>query len=191
MEILIEKLNRSLQDKRGCERVLELTAKHSEISVEEIISNSRKYSIKVARIVAANVMMMELGIGKRETAKAVNRDRSLMYHYQSVHDGEYIFWAEYNELYDAVHFELTNGGKFKQISMEQIRHTLIREKISDCQPTYDEDGNLRTAYEITAKIGRKSFKLKCKKSEIFRKLDRISQAFHKFKHEMKYKELEI
>jgi hypothetical protein len=191
MEILIERLNKSLDDKRGSEEVLKLTSKHSEIPVKDIISNSRKYAVKVARLVAANLMMNELYIGKRETATSVNRDRSLMYHYQSVHDGEYIIWKEYRELYDKTHFELTKGGKFKQISKEQIRHTLIREKIRDCQPSYDELGNLRASYIITTKIGRKSFKIKSKKSEIFRKLDNISRAFHKFNHEVKYKELEI
>ena len=180
MDPIIKQLSNRLKENNIMDKVLNSTSKAIDIEANVIKGKSRKYVVKLARMVSSNIMMNEYNLKKDRVGPYHNRDRSLMYHYQHVHDNEYVYWTDYQDLYDLVHKEVTNGAKFKNITKNQIRFILLKHKICNCkQPTH----------KIKGKIANKTFTIKVRHDLLFDKLEEINKAFSKFEITVTYKDL--
>ena len=63
---------------------------------------SRKRNIQVCRTVASVIARKEEGIHQSVIAKVLNRDRSLIYHYEKNHKGNYAYWKAYRNCWNKV-----------------------------------------------------------------------------------------
>jgi hypothetical protein len=63
---------------------------------------SRKQDLQIARMVAGVIARKEEGIHHKVIAEILNRDRSLIYHYEKSHSGNYC-WEKYRTAYNKVY----------------------------------------------------------------------------------------
>lgn len=180
MEKIIEDLNNKFKESAVMNKVMSITSKYTSITKDDMLGDSRKYFVKLARMVSSNILLNEYKIKKNIVAKFHNKDRTSMYHYQKVHNEQYVYWRDYREIYNLVHKDVTKGAKFKDISRNEVRMLLTKYNISDDNyPTH----------KITCRIGNKKFYINCKYETLFFKLSLINTTFEKFKTSVTYKPL--
>tara|TARA_R100001594_G_scaffold17072_2_gene34937 strand:+ start:1356 stop:1880 length:525 start_codon:yes stop_codon:yes gene_type:complete len=63
---------------------------------------SRVQPLQIARMVAGVIARKEEGIHRKTIAEVLNRDRTLVYHYEKQHVGNY-GWEKYREAYNKVY----------------------------------------------------------------------------------------
>ena len=64
---------------------------------------SRKRPLQVARAVAGYIGITEADITREVIAKVLNRDRSLIYHYEKKHKENYKTWSLYRETFNRIY----------------------------------------------------------------------------------------
>lgn len=64
---------------------------------------SRKHEIHIPRLVASYIARSECTIPYHIIAKGINRDRSLIYHYESSHKNNFASSAKYRRIFTAVY----------------------------------------------------------------------------------------
>ena len=86
---------------------------------------SRKQSYQVVRCAVSCVARMVDDIHQRVIAKGLNRDRSLIYHYEKMHDSNYKTWELYRETFDKIYnhyIEIKNNKKSFLDTQQMIAH---------------------------------------------------------------------
>ena len=96
---------------------------------------SRKQYLQIARSIVAVITRQEHGTHRKIIGKVLNRDRSLIYHYEKNHKGNYATWEIYRETFNKVYTAYKNLSDSKETFLEGIflkRHLLkngVKEKL--------------------------------------------------------------
>ena len=91
-----------IDDKEKFNHICELTTSLVGLRKGSLSFKSRRQEIHIPRLVAANIGLLN-DIHHRVIAEVFNRDRSLIYHYESTHGGNYMSWQKYREIFNLVH----------------------------------------------------------------------------------------
>ena len=79
---------------------------------------SRKQELQVARSIASVIARKEYKIPHSTIAKVINRDRSLIYHYEKKHSKNYASFPKYRDIFNKVHNSFTIIEESKKIIEE-------------------------------------------------------------------------
>lgn len=91
-----------MTDKEHFTTLCDLTTNLMGFETGSLKSKSRKRPLHVARAVAAYIALTENNIHRTVIAKSLNRDRSLIYHYEKTHKGNYATCAIYRNTFNKV-----------------------------------------------------------------------------------------
>ena len=91
-----------ITDKEKFEHICNLTTSLVGLRKGSLSFKSRKQEIQLPRLVAANIGRLNY-IHQRVIADVLNRDRSLIYHYENTHGANYTSWKKYRETFNLVH----------------------------------------------------------------------------------------
>ena len=92
----------NITDKEKFEHICNLTTSLVGLRKGSLAFKSRKKELQLPRLVAANVARLS-DIHHRAIAEVLKRDRSLIYHYETTHKGNYCNWAEYRKVFNLVY----------------------------------------------------------------------------------------
>ena len=125
-----------IDDKEKFNHICDLTTSLVGLWKGSLSFKSRKQEIHLPRLVAANIGLLN-DIHHRVIAEVFNRDRSLIYHYEHTHGGNYMSWQKYREIFNLVHKAYTEIEESKpsfQDNRALKRHILEFVKESEkCQ----------------------------------------------------------
>ena len=74
---------------------------------------SRKQKLQIPRMVASIIGRLEEGISHTIISEVLNRHRTLVYHYEKMHKGNYV-WKKYRDVFNKVYMaykKIENGKK--------------------------------------------------------------------------------
>ncbi len=92
----------NITDKEKFEHICNLTTSLVGLRKGSLAFKTRKQEIQLPRLVAANIGRL-LGIHQRAIAEVLKRDRSLIYHYEKIHSGNYTSWNDYRKMFNLVY----------------------------------------------------------------------------------------
>ena len=79
---------------------------------------SRKRPLQVARAIAAYIARIEEGIHRSIIGKVLNRDRSLIYHYENTHKGNYASCPVYRQTFNLIYKAYKDIGGTKDVFLD-------------------------------------------------------------------------
>ena len=79
---------------------------------------SRKRSLQVARAIAGYIARSEEDIHRTVIGKGLNRDRSLIYHYENTHKGNYATCPIYRQTFNLIYKAYKDIGGSKEVFLE-------------------------------------------------------------------------
>ena len=133
-----------MTDKYNFRAICNLTEKVLNLSKGQLKDKSRKRPLQVARQVAAMIARNEEDIHQKVIGSILNRDRSLIYHYQHTHEGNYktcpIYRDAYNKVYKA--YKDIEGKKDIFIKSADIKSYLLKNNITEA-PIGKDDITIR------------------------------------------------
>jgi hypothetical protein len=93
-----------------------------------LATKSRKKPLQVARAATGYIGLIEEGIHRKVIGKVLNRDRSLIYHYEYKHKKEYkncsLYRSTFNKIYRA--YKDINGSKEIFIDKDYMKDFLLQ-----------------------------------------------------------------
>jgi len=111
-----------ITDKDKFEHICNLTTSLVGLRKGSLSFKSRKQEIQLPRLVAANIGRLDK-IHHRVIADVLNRDRSLIYHYENTHGANYTSWKKYRKTFNLVHKAYT--------------------EIEESKPTFQDNGAMK------------------------------------------------
>tara|TARA_R100001443_G_scaffold101091_1_gene108852 strand:- start:2018 stop:2524 length:507 start_codon:yes stop_codon:yes gene_type:complete len=91
-----------MTDRENFQEICDLTTAIAGFKKDSLRLKSRKQNLQVARMVASMIARLEEGISHSVIAKVLLRHRTLIYHYEKMHPGNFM-WKKYRDLYKKVH----------------------------------------------------------------------------------------
>ena len=116
----------NITDKDKFEHICNLTTSLVGLRKGSLSFKSRKQEIQLPRLVAANIGRLDK-IHHRIIADVLNRDRSLIYHYENTHGANYTSWKKYRECFNLVYkayIEIEESKPSFQDNRAMKRHLL-------------------------------------------------------------------
>ena len=94
---------------------------------------TRKRKIQVCRTVASVIARADEDIHRTIIAKVLNRDRSLIYHYEKNHKGNYEYWLDYRNCFNKVFSAYKSIDESKKIFIDDdfLKRHLIQNGVSE------------------------------------------------------------
>ena len=94
---------------------------------------SRKQEFQVARMIASIIARSEYKTNRSVIAKVINRDRSLIYHYEKKHSINYASFPKYRDIFNKVHNSFTTIEDSKKVftSIFKLREHLRKNNVLD------------------------------------------------------------
>ena len=93
-----------------------------------LASKSRKRPLQVARSISGYIARTEENIDRKIIAKVLNRDRSLIYHYEKTHKQNYasciVYRNAFNKIYKA--YKDVSGTKEVFVDNDFMKHYLLK-----------------------------------------------------------------
>jgi hypothetical protein len=97
---------------------------------------SRKQELQIGRTIASVIARTEEDIHQTVIAKVINRDRSLIYHYEKMHKSNYRSWSKYrdgfNKVYSA-YIDIINS-KMTFIYPDLLKRHLLNNGVKESKP---------------------------------------------------------
>tara|TARA_R110000824_G_scaffold107747_2_gene254260 strand:+ start:1867 stop:2373 length:507 start_codon:yes stop_codon:yes gene_type:complete len=92
---------------------------------------SRKQNLQIPRMVASMIGRLEESIPHTIIAEVLNRHRTLIYHYERMHKGNYV-WAKYREVFNKVYmaYKKIENGKKVFIDKYRMKEFLLRNGVT-------------------------------------------------------------
>lgn len=91
-----------MTDKENFKTICDLTTNVLGLRTGSLSYKSRKQHYQVGRMVASVIGLKEEEIHRKVIAEVLNRDRSLIYHYEKMHPGN-IRWETYRDAFNKVY----------------------------------------------------------------------------------------
>ena len=129
-----------IQQEQDFKNLCKLTTNLLELPEGVLSSKSRKQELQTPRTVVSVVARMINETHQTVIAKELNRDRSLIYHYEKMHQSNYRTFPEYREIFNKIYNAYIDiqGAKRAFIDMYHLREHLRQNGIkhsSICQTT--------------------------------------------------------
>jgi len=97
---------------------------------------TRKQDVQIARTIASVIARTEEDIHQTVIAKVINRDRSLIYHYEKMHRSNYATWGKYRDVFNKVYtaYKDISSSKMTFIDAEFLKRHLLKNGVKESKP---------------------------------------------------------
>lgn len=97
---------------------------------------TRKQDVQIARTIASVIARTEEDIHQTVIAKVINRDRSLIYHYEKMHKSNYRSWVKYRDGFNKVYtaYKDISSSKMTFIDAELLKRHLLSNGVQESKP---------------------------------------------------------
>ncbi len=104
-----------MTDTEKFENLCDLTTNVLGLPQGVLSEKTRKQDIQVARSIAGVIARMEEEIHYTDIARVLNRDRSLIYHYEKCHSSNYSTWLKYRNAFNKVYTAYVQDSSNKRV----------------------------------------------------------------------------
>tara|TARA_R110002167_G_scaffold7616_1_gene36001 strand:+ start:642 stop:1169 length:528 start_codon:yes stop_codon:yes gene_type:complete len=120
---------------------------------------SRKHKYQVPRAVISMIARLENNIHQTVIAKHLNRDRSLIYHYEKMHKSNYKTYENYRKTYIEVYIAYCNNKKQNKVFKTKSSFIKYLDKHNICSSkTFNTELALRSGnFCVNLKLNHKDF----------------------------------
>ena len=166
-----------MTDKDNFVNICNLTTNILGLRKGSLAYKSRQQDLQVARMVAGVIARKEEDIHPKVIADVLNRHRSLIYHYEKMHVGNYT-WSKYrdafNKVYMAYH-KLENNKKIFE-NPQIMKDYLVRKGVKE---------NLKNEINLVVKSGKVGCIIKTSYMDFSNQLENIKLALKKDNYKYK------
>jgi hypothetical protein len=138
---------------------------------------SRKQELQVARSIASVIARIEYEIPHSTIAKVINRDRTLIYHYEKNHKHNYSTFPKYRDIFNKVFnaFQSIEDSKKCFFDLQQLKDYLRKNGVSN---------SAKHQVTIQIKSGKIGTDIKVSYRNFYNQLENVKLALQNFKYEI-------
>ena len=138
---------------------------------------SRKQELQVARSIASVIARKEYEIPHSTIAKVINRDRTLIYHYEKNHKHNYSTFPKYRDIFNKVFnaFQSIEDSKKSFFDLFQLKDYLRKNDVND---------SVKHQVSIRIKSGDVGTDVKVSYRDFYNQLENVKLALQNFKYEI-------
>ena len=138
---------------------------------------SRKQELQVARTIASVIARKEYAIPHSTIAKVINRDRTLIYHYEKKHRHNYATFPKYRDTFNKVFnaFQSIEDSKKSFFDLNQL---------NDYLKNNDVVNSAKHQVTIRIKSGKVGTDIKVSYRHFYNQLELVKLALQNFKYEI-------
>jgi hypothetical protein len=138
---------------------------------------SRKQELQVARTIASVIARIEYKIPHSTIAKVINRDRTLIYHYEKNHKHNYSTFPKYRDIFNKVFnaFQSIEDSKKSFFDLQQLKDYLRKNDVVNS-----------AKHQVTIRIqsGEVGTDVKVSYRNFYNQLELVKLALQNFKYEI-------
>jgi len=136
---------------------------------------SRKQELQVARSIASVIARIEYKIPHSTIAKVINRDRTLIYHYEKNHKNNYSTFPKYRDIFNKVFnaFQSIEDSKKSFFDLQQLKDYLRKNEVFNSEK-----------HQVTIRItsGKVGTDIKVSYRDFYNQLENVTLALQNFKY---------
>ena len=138
---------------------------------------SRIQELQVARSIASVIARIEYEIPHSTIAKVINRDRTLIYHYEKNHKNNYSTFPKYRDTFNKVFnaFQSIEDSKKCFFDLQQLKDYLRKNEIYNSE---------KHQVSIRIKSGEVGTDIKVSYRDFYNQLENVKLALQNFKYEI-------
>ena len=137
---------------------------------------SRRLELQQARMIASMIARTEYNTKRSIIAKVINRDRTLIYHYEKIHSSNYASFPKYREIFNKVHNAFTTIEDSKKTfkSIYKFRNHLRNNNVIDSNK-----------HQVIVKLtsGKVGVDVRLSYRDFSKQLELIKEALNTYKYE--------
>ena len=148
-----------MTDKQSFKNLCDLTTELVGLPKGSLACRSREVKYQVPRAVISMIARLEEGIHQTVIANGLKRDRSLIYHYEKMHEANYATYTKYRKTFIDVYIAYCNQKKQNKVFKTQVAFQKFLDKHNICSSeTYDTELALRSGnFYVDLKLSYKDF----------------------------------
>ena len=136
---------------------------------------SRKLDLQQARMIASIIARSEYKTNRSIIAKVLNRNRTLIYHYEKKHNANYASFPKYRDIFNKVHNSFTTIEESKKTfkSIFKLREHLRANNVIDSKK-----------HQVTVRIlsGKVGLDVKLSYRDFSKQLELIKESLNSYKY---------
>ena len=138
---------------------------------------SRKQELQVARSIASVIARKEYKIPHSTIAKVINRDRTLIYHYEKRHKHNYATFPKYRDIFNKVFnaFQSIEDSKNSFFDLQELKNYLRKNDVVNSE---------KHQVSIRIKSGDVGTDIKVSYRDFYNQLENVKLALQNFKYEI-------
>ena len=138
---------------------------------------SRRTELQIPRAVAAVISRLEDETHQTVIAKVLNRDRSLVYHYEKMHSANYSSWEKYRDTFNKVYMAYTSLANAKKefFDLQHLHDHLRKSGVK---------GSDKHQTSIRIKCGKVGTDIKVSYREFYNQLELCKLALQDYRYEI-------
>ena len=107
-----------MTEKENFIKICNLTTSIAGLEKGSLALKSRKQSLQIPRMVASMIARLEEKTPQTIIAEVLNRHRTLVYHYERMHQSNYV-WKKYRDIFNKVYMAYKKIEKSKKIFIDR------------------------------------------------------------------------
>ena len=138
---------------------------------------SRKQDLQVARSIASVIARIEYEVPHSTIAKVINRNRTLIYHYEKNHKHNYATFPKYRDTFNKVFnaFTTIEDSKKSFFDLQQLKNYLRKNDVFNSE---------KHQVIIRIKSGKVGTDIKVSYRDFYNQLENVKLALQNFKYEI-------
>ena len=138
---------------------------------------SRKQDLQVARSIASVIARIEYEVPHSTIAKVINRNRTLIYHYEKNHKHNYATFPKYRDTFNKVFnaFTTIEDSKKSFFDLQQLKNYLRKNDVFNSE---------KHQVIIRIKSGEVGTDIKVSYRDFYNQLENVKLALQNFKYEI-------
>ena len=138
---------------------------------------SRKQDLQVARSIASVIARIEYEVPHSTIAKVINRNRTLIYHYEKNHKHNYATFPKYRDTFNKVFsaFTTIEDSKKSFFDLQQLKNYLRKNDVFNSE---------KHQVIIRIKSGKVGTEIKVSYRDFYNQLENVKLALQNFKYEI-------
>mgnify|MGYP003635707648 CR=1 FL=1 len=138
---------------------------------------SRKQDLQVARSIASVIARIEYEVPHSTIAKVINRNRTLIYHYEKNHKHNYATFPKYRDTFNKVFnaFTTIEDSKKSFFDLQQLKNYLRKNEVFNSE---------KHQVIIRIKSGEVGTDIKVSYRDFYNQLENVKLALQNFKYEI-------
>ena len=172
-----------MRDKDNFKNICNLTTSILGLRKGSLAYKSRKRDIQFARMIASVIGRKEEGIKREIIAKELNRHRTLIYHYEKYHEGNFMF-PEYRDAYRKVYLAYHKIDKSMNVFTDPfiMKEFLLKKGVKE---------HPRVEIEIVVKSGEVGCHIKTSYMDFSNQLEKIETILKKENYKYKIADFKV